>query len=241
MLVGSRMTAQLYTVAPSATIGQALELTRSQRIRHLPVVEQEQLVGVVTERELRLAAPPAWHDDPQAMRAALATRTVSEVMIRDVITTQSVVPIEEAAKQMYENRIGCLPVLNAENRLVGILTRTDLLRALVELFGATNPLARIEVRMPNRAGELARVVRVIGIEHKVNISGLIAPPTGHAHYSEAIVQLQTPDPLPIIEGLRKLGYKVGWPAIELDPDSDTDGLGHATNELPARNRVPVEI
>jgi acetoin utilization protein AcuB len=116
---------------------------------------------------------------------------------------------------MYENRIGCLPVTENE-KVVGIITETDLLRSLVELFGANHPSARVEIRMPHRAGELARVVRVIGIEHKININGLVVPPAESPEYATAIVQLQTPDPLPIVEALRKIGYVVGWPSIEPD-------------------------
>jgi acetoin utilization protein AcuB len=136
-----------------------------------------------------------------------------------VITSGPDTPVEEAAKVLWENRIGCLPIIEHDT-LVGILTETDLLRALVELFGAHQPATRLEIRMPNRAGELARVVRVIGIEHKVNIVGLIVPPVVTEDYSTAIIQLGTTNPVAIIEALRKLGYKVGWPAIDLDPDAD---------------------
>jgi len=96
--------------------------------------------------------------------------------------------------------------------------------------------------MPNRPGELARVVRVIGIEHRVNISGLIVPPVGHDSLSTAIVQLNTTNPLPIIEALRKLGYKVGWPAIDLDPDAEGDGVTDMAAERSMRySRVPLEL
>jgi acetoin utilization protein AcuB len=220
------MTAEVCTVPPQTTIVEALRITRAQRIRHLPVVENERLVGLVTERDLR----------PATAGEAADPRTVGEIMVTTVITASSRTPIEEAAKLLYENRIGCLPVLE-DDRLVGILTESDLLRALVELFGAHHPLTRLEVRMPNRAGELARVVRVIGIEHKVNIGGLIVPPSHDHDYSLAIVQLHTTNPLPIIEALRKLGYTVGWPSIEEDAVAPSTDLRHA----PTRPRVPVEL
>jgi len=242
MLVSDRMSAEVYTVTPETTIGEALSVTRSQRVRHLPVLEGDRLAGLVTERDLRLAAPPVWVADGEEVRAALTSKTVAEVMVAKVISTVPRTPIEEAARVLYENRIGCLPVLE-EERLVGILTESDLLRALVEVFGAAHPLARLEVRMPNRPGELARVVRVIGIEHRINISGLIVPPTGHEALSTAIVQLQTTNPLPIIDALRKLGYTVGWPAIELDPDAGADDAlaEMAARQRPRYGRIPVEL
>jgi acetoin utilization protein AcuB len=241
MLVAAHMSAEVYSVAPTASIGEALGITRAQRIRHLPVLEDGLLVGLVTERDLRLAAPPAWTTDGAELRATLSTKKVSEVMVSHVITTAPATPIEAAAKLLYENKIGCLPIVE-DDRLVGILTESDLLRALVEVFGAAHPLARLEIRMPNRPGELARVVRVIGIEHRINISGLIVPPTGHDSLSTAIIQLHTTDPLPVIEALRRLGYTVGWPAIELDPDA----LPEEVTELAAQRslhhgRVPLEL
>jgi acetoin utilization protein AcuB len=239
MLVGSRMTREVFVVAPGDTIGDALSVARTQRIRHLPVVDAGRLVGIVTERDLRTAAPPVWAVQGEEVRAALATKHVGDVMGTNVITASPQTPIEDAAKLLYENRIGCLPIMEGE-ALVGILTESDLLRALVELFGASHPQTRLEIRMPNRAGELARVVRVIGIEHRTNIAGLIVPPTEGDSYSTAIVQLSTTDPLPIVNALRKLGYKVGWPAIELDPDSDRDGLTDPADMMP-RRRVPLEI
>lgn len=241
MLVSAHMSAEVYSVTPGTSIGEALSVTRAQRIRHLPVVENDKLVGLVTERDLRLAAPPVWDTEGEELRAAMTNKKVSEVMVSHVITIGPGTPIEEAAKLLYENRIGCLPVVEAD-RLVGILTESDLLRALVEVFGAAHPLARLEIRMPNRPGELARVIRVIGIEHRVNISGLIVPPTGHDALSTAIIQLHSTNPLPIIEALRKLGYTVGWPAIDLDPDA----LPEPVTEMAAqrslhRGRVPLEM
>ena len=213
MLVRSRMSSHVLTVTPTTTLADAMTLARAERIRHLPVLEEGRLVGVVTARDLGAAVPPAWTDDREEYKKSVSSKRVREVMTSAVITAEPTTPIEEASKLMYENKIGCLPVIE-NNRLVGLITETDVLRALVELFGANHPSARVEVRMPNQAGELARVVRVIGIEHKVNISGLVVPPAESPDHNSAIVQLQTADPLPIIEALRKLGYEVGWPSLE---------------------------
>jgi acetoin utilization protein AcuB len=213
------MTSPVQAVPPTASIGEAIRIARTHGIRHLPVVENDRVVGIVSERDLRLAAPPLWSDQREELMQTLDTKKVGDVMARRVITAGPNTPVEEAARILWENRISCLPIVE-DNVLVGILTETDLLRALVELFGANQPATRLEIRMPNRAGELARVVRVIGIEHKVNIVGLVVPPAVEEDYSTAIIQLGTTDPVGIIEALRKLGYKVGWPALDLDPDAD---------------------
>ena len=216
MLVRSRMTADVVTASPSITLAEALTLTRSHRIRHLPVLENGRLVGLVTDRDLRLAMPPIWVEQSDELRSALHKKTVGEVMIRSIITTEPSVPIEDAARALYEHRIGCLPVMEDGN-LVGILTETDVLRSFVELFGQGERSSRIEIRMQNRPGELARVVRLIGIDFKVNITGMVVPPLSGTDDSVAIVHIQTLQPEPIIEQLRKLGYSAGSPSLEDEP------------------------
>jgi len=214
MLVRSRMTADVITASPSTTIAEALTLTRGHRIRHLPVLENDVLVGLVTDRDLRLAMPPIWAEEQTELQHMLHAKTVGDVMARSIITTNADAPIEDVARQMYQHRIGCLPVLE-HGKLVGILTETDVLRAFVELFGTGAPSSRLEVRIPNRPGELARVVRVIGIDHKINITGMVMPPITGTKDSLAIMHVQTLDPTPLIENLTKLGYQVGWPALDL--------------------------
>lgn len=239
MLVRTRMTPNVHTASPDTTIAEALMLTRAHRIRHLPVVADDRLVGLVTDRDLRLATPPIWAEERDELKQQLHSRRVGEVMVKEIITTSPVTPIEEAAKQLYENRIGCLPVMD-DDRLVGILTETDLLRALVELFGAKQPSSRLEVRMPNKPGELARVVRVVGIEHRINITGLIVTSAEGADESAAIMQLQTLNPSPIIRALRKLGYTVGWPSLEMDQTESLDGDDFLTAPFNLQGRVTIE-
>jgi acetoin utilization protein AcuB len=215
MLVRSRMTADVVKVAPSTTLAEALTLTRSHRIRHLPIVENNRLVGVVTDRDLRLAMPPIWAEQQDELRDALRNKTVRDVMVTSIITTTPETPIEQAAKLLYEHRIGCLPVMSGDE-LVGILTETDVLRSFVELFGAGEPSSRLEIRIPNKPGELARVVRLIGIDNKLNITGIVMPPLPGTSDNVAIVHVQTLDPRALIEQLRNIGYQVGWPALDLE-------------------------
>jgi len=219
MLVRSRMTSHVHTVAPDTTLAEALAVTRQHRIRHLPVMQDERLVGLLSDRDLRLAIPPAWAVEHEELLAALHQRTVAEVMVTSLITVSSDTPIEDAAKLLHTHRIGCLPVVDGE-ALAGILTETDLLRAFTELFGAHLQSTRLEVQMPNRPGELARVVRLIGIENRVNITGMVVPPLKGGAEAVAIIHLQTPDATSLVYALRKMGYRVGTPSLETDPTVD---------------------
>ena len=234
MLVRSRMTSHVHTASPDTTLAEALSMTREHRIRHLPIMEEDRLVGIVTDRDLRLAIPPIWADEHDELMQALHTRSVGELMITDIVTLQPDTPVEDAARLFYTHHVGCLPVLE-EGRLVGILTETDLLRAFAELFGARTPSKRVEVQMPNRPGELARVVRLIGIEKKINIAGMVVPPLRGGEDCVAIMHLQVDDASEIAHALRKVGYRVGTPSLENDPEADLV----VTNEyVPTRSPDP---
>ena len=211
MLVRSRMTRDVITASPTMTLAEAVAVTRRHRIRHLPVVQNGRLVGVASDRDLRLAIPPQGSMPEEERRRLLETTRVGDVMVKDVITISPDAPVEEAAALLAEHKIGCLPVL-MDGQLVGILSETDVLHAFVELFRANGPSSRIEVRMPDRPGELARVVRLIGIDFKINITGMIVPPLSEGE-ALAIIHLQTLDPRNLIEALEKLGYQAGWPSL----------------------------
>jgi acetoin utilization protein AcuB len=241
MLVRSRMTSEVFVASPDTTLAEALGITRSKRIRHLLVLEGDRLVGVVTDRDLRLSMPAIWSGQHDELQEALTKRRVRDVMVKNVITVPPEMPIEHAAKLLYTHRIGCLPVLDGE-KLVGILTETELLRAFAELFGATEPSTRIEVQMPNRPGELARVVRLIGIENRINIVGLVVPPLG-GEQCVAIIHLAAEEVGPMVNALRKRGYRVGRPSLESDPEVDMAPADdyHTPHADPARGTALAEL
>lgn len=219
MLVRSRMTATVLTVTPTTTLVEALGVTRTHAIRHLPVLENGRLAGILSDRDLRLATPPAWAADHDELLAALNEKTAADVMVTEVLTIHPDTPVEDAARLMYTHRIGCLPVVE-DGTLVGIITETDMLRAVTEIFGAHLPSSRLEVQMPNRAGELARVVRLIGIELKINIAGMVVPPLKDGEENVAILHVETEDPAYVVFALRKMGYRVGTPSLDTDPHVD---------------------
>jgi acetoin utilization protein AcuB len=215
MLVSGRMTREVVTASPATSLADGLALMHERRIRHLPVLEGGRLVGIVSDRDLRGAAPPVGALPEEERLRFLRERRIAEIMKREVVTVEPGTPVEEAARVMASRRIGALPVLEGDD-VVGILTASDLLRGFVDLFGMNRPSSRIEVRIPNRPGELARVVRLIGVEHKINIAGMVVPAVSPG-VSVAVIRIQTLDPRPVVEGLRGLGYDVGWPALDL-PD-----------------------
>lgn len=124
MLVRKRMTKDLVTVSPKETLARARELLRKRRINHLPVVESGNLVGIVTDRDLR-SAPDS-------------TAAVGEIMARKLIVVPPDSMVDEAARVLRQHRIGALPVVE-KGKLVGILTAADILDAFVDLSGVGEP------------------------------------------------------------------------------------------------------
>jgi len=210
------MTRALHTVRPDDPLAHALRLTRAHRVRHLPVVgEDGKLVGIVSDRDIRLAMPsPLTVADPD--RVDYLERTpVSAIMTSEVITCSGADPIEDAAKLLYRHRIGALPVTDASGTLQGILSETDLLYAMVQILGGTEPASRLEVALPDRPGELARAVSLVA-KHSVNIVSVLVSPVRVQGDKTVIFHLGTIDPREVVGALEAEGFRVGWPSLEED-------------------------
>jgi acetoin utilization protein AcuB len=212
LLVEDSMTQGVVVLSPETTAGEALALCRERRIRHLPVLEEGRLAGIVSDRDLRSAAPVL--GDP-GRAAALEKTRVSDVMTREVVTARPDDPIEEAANRMRERRIGCLPVVQ-DGRLVGIVTSSDVMEALVQLMGAHEPGSRMVASMPDRPGTLAGATGIFGVLG-INIVSVVAgprqepPPSEQGPWRAVIFRVDTINTREATELLEEAGYSVLWP------------------------------
>jgi acetoin utilization protein AcuB len=202
------MTQDLATLSPEASVAEALTLCRERRIRHIPIVEEGRLVGIVSDRDLRDASP-ALGDTDRA--STLQEIRLGDVMTREVSTADPQDPIENAAQEMYELKIGSLPVVAEEDeeKLLGIVTSSDVMRALVMLVGLPEPGCRIEVRVPNRAGILAEVADNIQ-DLGVDIFSVLSDPDRRSGHRTMVFQLATVDPSSVTQSLKMAGYEVLW-------------------------------
>ncbi len=131
MRVGAWMSESPAVVSPGTRVLEARELMVRRGIRHLPVLADGHLVGIITDRDIRLTLPPSlfsvtlWE-----INARLARLLVGEVMTRRVISVGPDHRIEEAARLMLDRGVGALPVVQ-HGRLIGIITETDLVRAFL--------------------------------------------------------------------------------------------------------------
>lgn len=161
MLVGERMSHPVITIPSDMPIVDALNLMRREGIRRTPVVKEGKLVGIVSDKDLLNASPsPATSLSVWEMNYLLSKVRVKDVMTKNVITVEEDTPLEEAARIMADNKIGGVPVMRGD-RVVGIITETDLFKIFLELMGAREMGVRVTALMHEERGQLARLTQAI--------------------------------------------------------------------------------
>ncbi|MFO1444161.1 acetoin utilization AcuB family protein [Bacillus sp. Bva_UNVM-123] len=208
MIVEEIMRTNVATLTEENTIAEAVKLMGEKKIRHLPIINSKrQLVGLVTDRDIRDASPSIF--DTEKFKEELQN-PLKVIMKTDVITGHPLDFVEETSAILYEHRIGCLPILK-DDKLVGIVTETDLLRTLVELTGAHQPGSQIEVKVENKAGMLCDIATVIRNRNANIQSVLVYPDKMDEKYKILVIRVQTMNPLLLIDELEKAGHQVLWP------------------------------
>lgn len=162
MLVKERMSRQVITIHPNLPMQDALNLMRKEKIRRLPVVnKQGRLIGIVSENDLLHASPSdATSLSVWELNYLLHKTTVAQIMTKNVISISEDTPIEEAARIMADNKIGGLTVVR-EDKVVGIITETDLFKIFLEMLGARESGIRLAALVPDEAGELSQLTTAI--------------------------------------------------------------------------------
>ncbi len=130
--VAMLMTDAVVTLREEDNLLRLLEGMETLQIRHLPVVDEGMLVGMVSQRDvLRLLRSDLDPASSTRAETEAGRKFVAEVMTREIISVSRDTPIEEAARLIVQHRFGCLPVVDDEGRLLGIVTDIDLLRHFV--------------------------------------------------------------------------------------------------------------
>ena len=206
LLMQDWMKQKVLTLGPEASAFEALRLCRERRIRHIPVVKDERLVGIISDRDLRDASPPL--GDPERV-STMKEILLEEVMTREVITTHPEDTIVHAVREMYERKIESLPVVD-EEKLLGIVTSSEVMRALIAVIGVHEPgHSRIAVQTL-KPGDLAEVSGIIQDRGVDIFSVLSSPGKVTSHDRTLVFQVATRDPSSIIQGLQEAGYEVRW-------------------------------
>jgi acetoin utilization protein AcuB len=194
MQVSAWMSRPVHTVVPDTTAAEAMALLRREGFRHLPVMEGDRVVGVVTDRDLR-GTPP---ETP-----------VSTLMSRPVVVISPRTAMDKAARLLFDRRIGCLPVIE-DGKLIGILTQTDAVAALVNMMRIQVGGGVGEVQVAYRPDAMAlahRAVRPLGIEIARLMAATLDPLQGGPPQRVRLA-IETRDMARVLAALRDAGLEV---------------------------------
>jgi acetoin utilization protein AcuB len=196
MRVDKIMSRNVVTIPVSAGLEEAAALMKEFDIRHLPVVNNDRLIGLITEGDLRGAIFPAMLED----------LAVEDLMVGKPITVRPETTLEEAARLVYRNKIGCLPVIDGDRRLLGIVTVADMLAALIEVMGFLYASSRLDLILPERPEALEEACRIIQ-KQKGSIIGISLTEL-KKDQPVHLFRLRKTDLDPIVRELEESGYRV---------------------------------
>ncbi|MFZ5997514.1 MAG: CBS and ACT domain-containing protein [Nitrospirota bacterium] len=161
MFVSDWMTKKVYTVSPDDSISDAVRMMKERKIKHLPVLKEGKIKGMVSDRDIKEFTPSsATTLDIYELHYILAKAKVKDIMKTKVTTTTPETPVEEAAMVLYDRMIGCLPVVE-NGRLVGIISDRDIFHALIDITGVRHGGNRVYLSIEDRPGSIKEVADII--------------------------------------------------------------------------------
>ncbi len=168
MFISKSMTSKVITTRPQTTLLEARELLKTHRIRHLPVLaDDDRLVGIITDRDIRSGLPAAFFkEDGETLDPACYTEaTVGDHMTRNPTTISPQDTIEDALLQIQNMRVGAFPVVDDDGYLKGIISVRDLLRAFINVLGIEEPGTLLGILVEEKVGQLKKIVDTITEEN----------------------------------------------------------------------------
>ncbi len=217
MRVADRMQRDVITIEREASLRRARRVMENHRLRHLPVVEDRRLVGILTDRDIRLAAPSAISSLTSRERDEFMDYVrVGQVMTRRIISVTPDTSMAEAVRLLLRYRIGCLPVVE-DRFLVGILTTSDLVAVLGQILGTEVEEDRVEVDVPDEPASLAALLRIAGA-HRARMLSLVNLPAGEGIAARVLLRLEG-DPELLCAALGAAGFRVVLRPAERDEDA----------------------
>jgi len=211
MFVARRMQKNPVTMSPSTSLYEAQEKMRMRAIHQIPVVDGDgKIVGILSDRDIRATVLPVGMIPGFTAEEAekfLKNTPVEKFMKRKVIVATLSDTLEDAIGLLYNFKINALPVVDAEDRVVGIISRTNVLEAFLEMMGMDEVSSRIDVMVPDKPGSLAQVVGIIS-SFQVNITSILT--TGHLEDGKmtAFFRIATLNVGPIRKAIEEAGFEI---------------------------------
>lgn len=201
MFVRARMSKDIQSVSPKEPLSKVYALMKEKGFEGVPVLDGTKVVGVVTMWDILTRLAEIDHTEEY-----LRETMVGEVMTKQPITIHEDEIIEEAAMLMHRYDIGLLPVVNDDDRVVGVITQSDFFRIFMEVLGLERKGTRISLLLDEKVGELARVTDIIRAKG-VNIISLVTFEPGRP-YGDIVIRVDTVESKSVVDALVDAGFRV---------------------------------
>jgi acetoin utilization protein AcuB len=205
MLVKDWMTKDPITIKDDTSMMKAIHLMKQHRFRRLPVMHIGQLVGIISDRDLKEASPSkATTLDVHELYYLLAELQVKEIMTRNPVTVSADDTVERAAQIMLDHTISGLPVLDEQGRLVGILTQSDVFRAFMHITGVQQGGVQFALRLEDRPGLIKEVVDLLRARGARFVSLLSSYTTAREGFRDVYIRVKNLSPDQVEEARAEL-------------------------------------
>ena len=210
MRVRDFMSTNVVSVDEKTLIDEARKIMEAHRIRRLPVMKKDKLIGLVTKHMLLEASPsPATTLSIHELHYLLSKMTVKDIMVKNPYTISPDMPAEEALQLGQEKGYGAFPVVE-NNRLVGMVTESDIVRMMTRVLGVKEKGKRIAIKTPNEFGNMKKIMDILDKNKTVLLSLMTLPPEEWEKDWLIVLRLKSEDAGPIAMELGSAGFNVTY-------------------------------
>ncbi len=202
MYVSNRMTPNPVTVTPTTTAREALDIMHQHRFSNIPVVENNKVVGVIAKEDII-----NHYFCGEKGCTFLEDSFVEELMTKNFTTVRKLDYLEKAVYLLMERDISALPVLDADDRLIGVITRADVLNAFADTMGVDNKGTRIYIIAPDFVGQIAKIANIVK-HHGMSIEAMSVFDSGIINTKQIIMKVDSKDVQHLISELKHSGVDV---------------------------------
>jgi len=210
MFVSKSMTQRVITVRPETSVIEARDLMQEHRIRHLPVVEDDDiLVGIITDRDVRSILPAAFYtkSDMHQEVGDFSGVTVSDAMTPNPRTVSPEDTIEDVLLQIQSMRVGAFPVVDRRGRLKGLISVRDLLRAFINVLGFEEPGTLLGILVEEKLGQMKIIVDAI-TEENISFGSILVARSWKPNMRAVFTYLLTNNVSRVKKKLAALGFTI---------------------------------
>jgi acetoin utilization protein AcuB len=210
MKIRDIMTTNVVTVEEKTFINEARKIMEAHRIRRLPVMRKDKLVGLVTNHMLLEASPSsATSLSMHELYYLLAKMTVKEIMVKNPYTISPDMPAEEALQLGQEKGYGAFLVME-DDRLVGVVTESDIVRVMTKILGVREGGRRLSIRASNDFGNMKKIMEIFDTYKAVLLSLMTLPPMEGEKDWLIVLRLKAEEIGPIVKELTSSGFNVTY-------------------------------